>query len=277
MTNTVKRLILFFAALPVIASIILFIPWYGNIGVIGLLVLIGLLCGLEIRRMLRSVAPSLPRWSVLLPALAPLLSWAVNMGWIGPVIPGYVLVALVLWALSDSIFAGEGALPAGFSRIGSRLVLVMYPTVLLYWTARLTWFDEAWIVLLIFMFAVFLNDSGAWFFGILFGRHKNIFAVSPNKSLEGFLGGIFASVLVLVVASLIVPEILPHPLWQLVLFGILMGLAGIAGDLTESALKRSVGVKDSGNVILGRGGMLDSVDSIVFAAPVFVIFLELAG
>ena len=276
MTNTVKRLILFFAALPLLAGIIIFLPWYGHVGVILLLTPIGVLCGIEIRKMLSLTAPPLPRLSVILPGLAPLLSWTVNNGWISSQVPLYAIIAGILWALADSVFAAEKELPRGISRMGSRLILLMYPVFLLWWVSRLTWIDHTSGVLLIFMLAVFLNDSGAWFFGVLLGKHRGIFAVSPNKSLEGFLGGIAASILVVVVSSFIAPEILPHPMWQLILFGFLTGIAATAGDLAESALKRSAGVKDSGSIILGRGGMLDSIDSILFAAPIFVLFLELA-
>ena len=276
MTNTVKRLILFTIAIPGIGSLIWFVPWYGHIGVIILLVLVGLACGIELRRILDGPAPALPRWSVVLPALAPVLAWGMNMGWVPDRSAFYVLTALVLWAVSGPVTAGEGRLHSGLAAIGSRLLLVMYPTFLLWWVARLTWYDQAPLVLLLFMFAVFLNDSGAWLFGITMGRHRGVFAVSPNKSLEGFLGGIFASVLVFTAASFLLPEILPHPLWQTVLFSIVFGAAVIAGDLTESALKRALGIKDTGTIILGRGGMLDSVDSIIFSAPLLVAFLEMA-
>ncbi len=276
MTNTVQRIILFLVAMPAIAALIIFVPWYGNVGIIALLTLVGFLCGLELRRILGNTAPMLPRWTVLIPGLAPILSWLVNMNWVPSFIPVYALLFLVLWALIGPVFSREGELPNGFAKISSRMLLVMYPTFLIWWVARLTWFPDTPIVLLVFMLAVFLNDSGAWLFGVTIGRHRGIFPVSPNKSVEGFFGGIFASVLVLVVASFIVPDVIPHPLWQLIIFGLIIGISVIAGDLSESALKRAVGVKDSGNVILGRGGMLDSMDSVLFAAPVFVLFLEVA-
>ena len=276
MTNTIKRIILFVLAIPGIGAVILFVPWYGHIGVIVILVLVGLACGIELRRILNGPAPALPRWSVILPALAPVLAWAANMGRLPGWAAGYILAILILWAISGPVMAGEGRLPSGLAAIGSRLLLVMYPTYLLWWVARLTWFDHTPKVLLLFMFAVFLNDSGAWLFGVTLGRHRGIIPVSPNKSLEGFLGGIFASVLVFTAASFLLPEVLPHPLWQTILFGLIFGVAVIAGDLTESALKRAVGVKDSGKIIFGRGGMLDSVDSIIFSAPLMVMFLERA-
>jgi phosphatidate cytidylyltransferase len=126
------------------------------------------------------------------------------------------------------------------------------------------------------MLTVYLNDSLAWFFGMLFGRLRNIVAVSPNKSLEGFLGGMLSSVAVILISAHFYPEIFPRPYWQLILFGVAAAFTTTIGDLVESALKRAVGVKDSGHVIPGRGGMLDSIDSVLFTAPVFVLFLQLA-
>lgn len=277
MTNTAQRLILFFAGIPIIGFIVFFIPAYGHIGVIALLTLVGIMCGIEMRMMLSKAAPILPLASIVVPALAPLLSWATNMGWIKPEMSLYVLLAAIIWALVNSVFSSKEDLSKGFVKIGSRLLLIMYPSFLLWWVARLTWYTDTRFILLVFMLTVFLNDSGAWFFGVLFGKHRGVFKVSPNKSIEGFLGGLFASVLVLWVSSRLLPDIFPRPDWQVILFGLLCGTAIIAGDLTESALKRSLGVKDSGTAILGRGGMLDSVDSVIFAAPAFVVYLGTAG
>lgn len=276
MTNTLKRLILFFFAIPLLIVMILFLPQYGHLAVILILVAVGILCGIELRSMLSGVAKPMSRWAVLIPAIPPILAWSVNMGWLPPLISSAALAAAIIWALVDSVFVQDGEMTSGISRIGTRLIMVIYPGWFLWWAARLTWFDEARYVILIFMLTVFLNDSLAWFFGVLFGKHRGIFKVSPNKSLEGFLGGMLTSVTVVLVASKFLPEIFPHPLWQLIIFGIVAAFTTTMGDLVESALKRAVGVKDSGHVIMGRGGMLDSIDSILLTAPVFVIFLQLA-
>lgn len=277
MTNTFKRLILFFVAIPLLVILILYLPQYGHLAVIVILVAVGVLCGLELRSMLSGVAKPMSRWVILIPAIPPILAWTINMGWVPPLAASAVLVAAFIWALVDSVFVQDGEMSGGISRIGTRLIMVVYPGWFFWWVARLTWFDEARYVILVFMLTVFLNDSLAWFFGMLFGKHRGIFKVSPNKSLEGFLGGMLTSVIVVLAASRVLPDIFPHPLWQLILFGILAAFTTTMGDLVESALKRAVGVKDSGNVIMGRGGMLDSIDSVLLTAPVFVIFLQLAA
>ncbi|MCG8452359.1 MAG: phosphatidate cytidylyltransferase [Spirochaetales bacterium] len=276
MTNTIKRLILFSIAIPSLSALILLLPQQGHLAVILLLVVVGALCGLELRSMLARVARPIPHIIALLPALSPLVAWAVGMGWMPSGIATALFVFLVLWALSDAAFVPSGEITSGVMRVGTRLLMVMYPTWCLWWTAKITWFPQAGLHLMVFMLCVFLNDSAAWLFGVLFGKHRGFVAVSPNKSLEGFAGGIFASVVVMCGAAFILPQLYSAPLWQSILYGIALGVASILGDLTESALKRSVGVKDSGNVILGRGGMLDSVDSILLAAPIFVLYLQAA-
>lgn len=265
MTNTVKRLLLFLIAIPLLTVLILFLPQYGHAGIIVLITAVGFIGGMEMRAMLGGM----PAWTALIPAAAPLLAWLTGMGFISRNAVSVVFAAGVGWALISPAFAG-GSPPES---PGKRLLMLMYPGYLLWWTARLTWFDNAGIIIFIFMLTVYLNDSLAWAAGMLFGRHKGIFRISPNKSAEGYLGGIFASVVVILAASRLYPQILPHPLWQLILFAAAAAFTSIFGDLGESALKRSVGVKDSGTIIPGRGGMLDSVDSILMTAPVFVIFL----
>ncbi len=275
MTNTIKRLILFFFAIPLLGVLILFLPHYGHLGVIIIAAFVGVLCGFELRAMLSKVAKPMPRWAAFIPGIAPLLAWSINMGWISESVSTIALAAAVIWALADSVFVQEGEITNGVSRMGTRLLMVIYPGWFLWWVARLTWFEEARFIILIFMLTVFLNDSLAWFFGVLFGKHRGIVSVSPNKSLEGFLGGMLTSVAVILGASHFLPGILPQPLWQLILFGIVSAFTTTMGDLVESALKRAVGVKDSGNIIMGRGGMLDSIDSVLLTAPVFVLFLQM--
>jgi len=276
MTNVAKRLLLFLIMIPFLAFLILFVPHYGSIAVIILLTIVGFLCGLEMRTMLSKSERKLPRWTVFIPTLVAPLAWLVNMGWIPEKIPSLLMILAVLWSFFDAVFAREEELKNGIARMGSNLLMIMYPGWLLWWVAKLSWFDHANIVMFIFMLTVYLNDAAAWLFGILLGKHRNIIAVSPNKSVEGFFGGTLASVVVILVSAKLRSDIFSHPLWQLIIFGIVAAFTTIMGDLVESALKRSAGVKDSGHVIPARGGMLDSIDSILLTAPVFVWFLQLA-
>jgi len=123
-----------------------------------------------------------------------------------------------------------------------------------------------WQWILLIMCIVMSGDSAAYFIGCRFGKRKLYQAVSPNKSVEGAIGGVAGSVVgVLAAKMLFFAEIsLPDAL----LAAILIGTISQIGDLFESLLKRSCGVKDSGSIIPGHGGILDRLDSILFAAPV---------
>jgi phosphatidate cytidylyltransferase len=120
-----------------------------------------------------------------------------------------------------------------------------------------------WILLILFI--VMSGDSAAYFFGSRFGKHKLYPAVSPNKSVEGALFGLAGSVTGALVAKLIYFSELSVA--NGILAALLIGTLGQLGDLFESMIKRSCGVKDSGRIIPGHGGILDRLDSILFAAP----------
>jgi phosphatidate cytidylyltransferase len=122
----------------------------------------------------------------------------------------------------------------------------------------------AW--LFIVLATTFGADTGAYFFGHLLGKHKLAPRVSPSKTVEGLVGGlIFSIALAFGFKYLIINNFsIRDCLWV----GGIAGLVGPIGDLCESLIKRSVGVKDSGDLIPGHGGILDRVDALLFTAPV---------
>ncbi len=125
------------------------------------------------------------------------------------------------------------------------------------------------------LFALGLNwagDAAAYYVGRAIGLHKLAPRVSPKKSWEGSIASVAASVLV---AILYFPRFLPHvPLWQAALLAVAANAAGQLGDLSESAIKRGAGVKDSGTLLPGHGGLLDRVDSSLFSIPVVYLFVR---
>lgn len=124
----------------------------------------------------------------------------------------------------------------------------------------------AWLVLLLIL-VVALADSGGYFVGRRFGKHKLAPAVSPGKTWEGFVGGLFANLLLMGLLSLLLDID-----WLLVLAVIVpTSLVSVLGDLLESMVKRHAGVKDSGNILPGHGGILDRIDGITAGAPVFAL------
>jgi phosphatidate cytidylyltransferase len=127
--------------------------------------------------------------------------------------------------------------------------------------------ERGWILLLIL--AVWSFDTGAFLVGRQFGRTRFITHISPAKTIEGVAGGVVATVAVLAVLLWALGQPPAHAL----LLGPLAALAAQAGDLAESMLKRAAGAKDSGSLIPGHGGMLDRIDSFLFAAPVVSLYV----
>jgi phosphatidate cytidylyltransferase len=115
------------------------------------------------------------------------------------------------------------------------------------------------------------NDVAQFTWGKLFGRHKVTPSVSPKKTWEGLIGGIATTT---IVAALIGPYLTPMDWQWSALAGLVIGIAGFLGDITMSAMKRDLGVKDASGLIPGHGGILDRVDSLTYAAPVFTHFFR---
>ena len=118
----------------------------------------------------------------------------------------------------------------------------------------------------VFLVAAKTGDSGAYFVGTRWGRHKLAPRTSPNKTVEGTLGGLAASVVATLLAAWLLRLGGGAGFWAM--FGLLVGAVGQVGDLVESALKRSAGVKDSANLVPTFGGVLDVIDSPLLSAPV---------
>ena len=121
------------------------------------------------------------------------------------------------------------------------------------------------MLLCILVLTVF-NDFAQFFFGKLFGKHKIIPKVSPNKTWEGFIGGVIATTLL---AIFLLPYLTPNNFMLGGGAGFVIAVTGFLGDVTMSAIKRDIGVKDSGTLLPGHGGILDRLDSLVFTAPLF--------
>lgn len=133
------------------------------------------------------------------------------------------------------------------------------------------WEFGRYIVLALFV-CVWANDTGAYITGSLLGKHKMIPRVSPGKTWEGLIGGFIFSLIAGYIFFLCLPE---WELWKWLVLAFTISAAGTLGDLMESLFKRTIGVKDSGNVVPGRGGWLDCFDSTLLASPVVYALLIL--
>lgn len=134
-------------------------------------------------------------------------------------------------------------------------------------------FPEGSKLVYFLLLVVWLGDSGAYYVGKQFGKHKLSPRISPKKTVEGLIGGVTASVITAIVIHF---TFFPaFPLLHAVLAGIILSVAGVIGDLAESMWKRSADVKDSGTLLPGHGGFLDRFDSILFTAPILYCYWTL--
>ncbi|MEI8086895.1 MAG: phosphatidate cytidylyltransferase [Paludibacter sp.] len=128
------------------------------------------------------------------------------------------------------------------------------------------------LILLSVFVTIWVNDTGAYLTGVSFGKHRLFERISPKKSWEGFVGGAVLALLSGNIFSRVIPEI---SLTNWFIFSEIIVIFGTFGDLIESLTKRTVGVKDSGNIIPGHGGLMDRFDSMLLATPAALMYLYL--
>lgn len=144
--------------------------------------------------------------------------------------------------------------------------------VFIYLIANLNGSFNPYIILGCFIL-IWVNDSFAYIVGKNFGKQKLFYSISPHKTVEGFLGGLFFCCLSASFVSRYIDDSISTSYWLII--AIIISIFGTLGDLIESKLKRRSNVKDSGVIIPGHGGLLDRLDSIIFASPYIYLFLKL--
>jgi phosphatidate cytidylyltransferase len=217
----------------------------------------------------------LPHWlGDLVPEIRPL-------GLLGPAYLAFGVSVMVLFVEAAGRYRGPGRT---METLGAELLMICYIGVLMSLTIQLRWVgtpDLGYTPFGSLIVVAKAGDIAAYFAGRAFGRSKLVPHLSPGKTWAGFRGAVIGSVLASCVwFGLIVPAYLPTytvpPGWAMLLYGLMIGLAGLVGDLCESLIKRDVGKKDSGALLPGFGGLLDLLDSILFPGPLaFVLWLLL--
>ncbi|MCL2758671.1 MAG: phosphatidate cytidylyltransferase [Treponema sp.] len=284
MKKLIERLLIFFIGIPAVFALVLFLPYYSNLALNLVVIFFSGIGAVEFSSMLEKKNIRISKIeSFILGALAPLaVTLNISFG-----LPEWIVPAIIMagagWSLVSRVFSRVTELDNITNQITGGFALLLYPGFFMCWLVYMSGWGNPSAILL-FLLITFGNDSIAWLFGTLFGaNNRGIIAVSPNKSIAGFIGGLLGSLIVAIGAVFVFPHIFPictecTPFIYLLIYasfiGFCAGIAAMLGDLAESAIKRSCDFVDSGNFILGRGGVLDSIDSIAFAAPMFYLLFS---
>ena len=272
MSKVVKRLLTFFIGVPLVLAIV-FCDYLNHLPLQVVLGIFAVLGANEFYNMMQEKGIKLFTREILLiaTALLPMACYTFILYGLSLDITPWLFIAIVIILMGFECFSAK-TFENSLQKIAYSCLTIFYTGFLLTFISRMTLLPDSRYVISLFLIFVFMCDSFAWFFGILFGKTtRGYVAASPNKSLVGFIGGVAGSIGCGFVFKYFFPDIMVISNLHLAILGLITSLAAIIGDLIESVFKRSCGVKDSGMLIPGRGGVLDSIDSIVIAAPIFYI------
>lgn len=287
MTNLTARVLTAAVLLPALLAAIYLDPTHWSVA--GLSAVVAVIAGDEFLRMRvragdssnEGAAPKHEaihasdarrlRWVFGALALALVLACAADFHgrWLGPLASGGGII------LALAVLVQRRSLASAGSHLSSALAAWIYiPVLLVVWPLLKRDVGANWLT--VALATAFLSDTVAYFVGRAIGRHKLYPEVSPKKTVEGAVGGLLGGVLAQVGMGTfwLLPEL---PLVHAIVLGILGSMLGQAGDLVESMIKRSCGVKDSGNILPGHGGMLDRIDALLFVAPLVYYYARFLG
>lgn len=295
MSKLANRLLIFFIGVPLVVSFT-FINFCNFLPLQALVFLFAGLSVMEFSNILSKKFAVQNKYFVLGLCYVILFvtSSQIYIGFNSDIIVFSIFLALSLCFLGE-IFSKKNAednFTTSIQRICTSLLTILYSGYFFSFIIKMTsksWFDDNPMLqkpivnslyMALFLVMVFGTDSFAWFFGMLFGKNnRGYIKASPNKSIAGFIGGIFATVIVVFLVTRYIPVFSKYfshiSNLEIISLTVVTSLFAIIGDLIESVIKRAVDVKDSGNIIPGRGGILDSVDSLLLAAPVFYLLVKI--
>ena len=271
MNKVVQRLLVFFIGIPVVLGIVYF-SYLNHLLLNIVLVVCSGIATSELYNLYAKKTPLLSKpFLIILSSLMPIVAYLSVIFNFDTEYINWTFIFSVFLILAVEVFTHKTFEDSNL-RISSSVFVIFYGGYLLTFITRISTLQNSVLFLSLFLFLVFICDSLAWLFGVLFGKNnRGYVAASPNKSIVGFIGGYIGSIGSALLARCIWPEIFHGSFVKSIILGILVASSGIIGDLVESVFKRSSDTKDSGNVILGRGGLLDSIDSILYAAPIFYV------
>jgi len=238
--------------------------WYvGSYALLALICLVSLVGQMEFCNLFLGKSKQKEKFTAMIVGLLYIIFSYFHYEFISQI--SIILVFLIFALFSLISFSQENAL-SNMKSAGVMFISFLYIPVIFFLALSFTPLQQLMVVCI-----PIASDTAAYFAGIMFGKHKIWASVSPKKSIEGSLVGLIAAVLVLVYFGIEHNTMGTQSLAILIPVGIFLGILTQMGDFFESGLKRSVNIKDSGNVLPGHGGVLDRTDSLIFTIASFEI------
>ena len=266
--NTTKRVLISIIGIPVILAA----SYFGSAYFFTFVLAIALISFYEYSMLVRAKGANTNLWMGFLSIIFLLINQVTYF------FDTYSFLVILLLLLSSiELFRNKGSV---IFNIGSTLLGILYIGLFagsllgireFYPSIGDLYTRGGYLIISIFI-GIWVCDSAAFFGGTALGKHKLFPRVSPNKSWEGAIFGFLFAVIIMI---LLKPVILNFLSWANIIFmGVIIGTVGQIGDLIESLIKRDAGVKDSSNLIPGHGGIFDRFDSLLFTAPVILLYLK---
>lgn len=279
MSKLAQRLLIFFIGIPLVLAIVFF-DFNNHLLMHLVLLVVIVISSFEMHTILKTKSTIQPKILLSILSLLPfVMSYICNVFSLSFEYIYLVFIFSVLFSLAYEVFfsvnKGENNFEHSLYSSLSNVLVIFYCGLLPTFLSQISAFNNSSKLLCVFFLLVFACDSFAWLFGMLFGKNnRGLIKVSPNKSISGFIGGILSTIGISVLCKVLFPDVFTGSYIKNIVLGFVIAISSILGDLVESLFKRSASCKDSGQVIIGRGGILDSIDSILFSAPLYFILVK---
>jgi len=277
MSSIIKRLLVFFLGVPLFVFLIYYFPFMKHLPFNIVVIIFSTLGAVEFAAILEKKQMRISKIEAVIFGFFTPLVFTLTVCFDFPqwMIPLFIM-SIASWVILSLVFSNQANMYNVINRLAGCFSVIIYPGLFMSWIIQMSSWGVSGAILL-FMLISFSNDSAAWLAGSLWGaKNKGIFAASPNKSIAGYIGGLAGAVATVILAFIFTPSVFQGNLniTKIIILGVSTAVFGNLGDLAESAIKRSADVKDSGSLMLGRGGILDSIDSIAFSAPVYFLLFN---